>query len=683
MRVCKRTAVLLLLLLWCLSVAASAAVTTDYVLDDGEKRPIPRPYVPVRTLSVTASTGRSLNAPQDLFLAPSGDLVVADTGNNRVLVLSPSGEVKREITEAGGLPLSKPQGVFVDELGHLFIADSSNARIVHLSPDGTFIEAFGKPETGYLTSIDLYTPTKVLFSASTGYLYTIMGKELLTLNANNEFKGYFAANQLGFSLKNRLIQMFATEEQKKRLRKPEPVSFQNIHYQDGRIYAVSAGGKDNVRVINSIGNNIFPSGSYGEREIDADTGLPVEPILADIAVDARQTVTVAQENNSRIYQYDMDGNLLAVFGGKGKTAGYFDLIASIAMDGEGRLYVLDAGQQNIQVLEPTRFTSRLHEASQLYASGDYAQALDVLHEVRALAPSYPLVREKIGDILYKQKDYAAAMTEYRLAGAQEKYGKAFEKERYLFSQQYFLLTVLGIAAALVAVVLLARLGVKLAARAETALYFGSPGRLKTALLLFPLTLVHPVRAFERIKHVRRRLGVLPAFVLVGAVCLLRVAQIAWTNYTVADTTLQQTSLALEMGVIVVPVLAFSLLCYLVTSLQLGECTCKELLLDVSYSLAPAIVVLPVLTLVSRAVGAAEAVFYHMAVELLVVWIVLLVCVAVSRSNQYGFWKTVLVLLLTLVAIALTAALLMLFVSLSAHVITSVGEMLKELEALGG
>ena len=405
MRFCKRAAVLLLLLLWCLSVAASAAVTTDYVLDDGEKRPIPRPYVPVRTLSVTASTGRSLNAPQDLFLAPSGDLVVADTGNNRVLVLSPSGEVKREITEAGGLPLSKPQGVFVDELGHLFIADSSNARIVHLSPDGTFIEAFGKPETGYLTSIDLYTPTKVLFSASTGYLYTIMGKELLTLNANNEFKGYFAANQLGFSLKNRLIQMFATEEQKKRLRKPEPVSFQNIHYQDGRIYAVSAGGKDNVRVINSIGNNIFPSGSYGEREIDADTGLPVEPILADIAVDARQTVTVAQENNSRIYQYDMDGNLLAVFGGKGKTAGYFDLIASIAMDGEGRLYVLDAGQQNIQVLEPTRFTSRLHEASQLYASGDYAQALDVLHEVRALAPSYPLVREKIGDILCRVRDW--------------------------------------------------------------------------------------------------------------------------------------------------------------------------------------------------------------------------------------------------------------------------------------
>ena len=40
-------------------------------------------------------------------------------------------------------------------------------------------------------------------------------------------------------------------------------------------------------------------------------------------------------------------------------------------------------------------------------------------------------------------------------------------------------------------------------------------------------------------------------------------------------------------------------------------------------------------------------------------------------------------IVAVLAIALTAALLMLFVSLSAHVITSVGEMLKELEALGG
>lgn len=57
------------------------------------------------------------------------------------------------------------------------------------------------------------------------------------------------------------------------------------------------------------------------------------------------------------------------------------------MDGEGRLYVLDAGQQNIQVLEPTRFTSRLHEASQLYASATTLRRWTCCTRMRALAPS--------------------------------------------------------------------------------------------------------------------------------------------------------------------------------------------------------------------------------------------------------------------------------------------------------
>ena len=370
-----------------------------------------------------------------------------------------------------------------------------------------------------------------------------------------------------------------------------------------------------------------------------------------------------------------------MFGGKGKTAGYFDLISSIAMDREGRLYVLDVGQQNIQVLEPTRFTSLLHQANQLYDQGEYDRALTTLDEVRTLAPSYRLVREKIGDIAYKQKDYRTAMAEYRLARAQEKYGKAFEKDRYLFSQRYFLVAALAVGAVIAAVILLARQAAKLAARAENALYFASPGRWKASLLLFPLVIFHPVKAFERIKHFRRQLSVLPAFVLLALTCLMRVVQIAGANYTVADTTPEKTSLLLEVAAIAGPVLAFVLLCYLVTSLQMGECTCKELLLDCTYSLAPAVVLLPAFTLLSRAVGASEAVFYRLGLLLTVAWVILLICVAVGQSNQYGFWKTVAVLLLTLIAIALTAALAMLFISLTAHVVTSVQQMLQELETL--
>ena len=685
MKKAKKILVALFLGFWVLGstvCAASVKQFTNYVLDnDGNRLPIPEAYTSVAAISVLNSTGRDFNSPQDLFVSKDGAIFVADTGNNRVLKLDDKGNLLMEITNAGGKPLSKPQGVFVDELGHIFIADSANARIVHLSATGSFIEEFGKPQTNYLTSIDLYSPTKVFFSDSTGYLYTIMGKELLTLDAENEFKGYFAANKLEFSLKNLLIRRFATQEQKKRMNKPEPVSLNNVHYQNNRIYAVSAGTKDNIRVINNVGNNLFPSGTYGEFEIDDNTGLPVEPVLIDITVDNNKIITVAQENNSRLYQFDMEGNLLAVFGGFGKTAGYFELITSIGAAADGTLYVLDAGQKNIQILKPTRFTELLHTANQLYHNGEYEKALGELKEVQSIAPSYRLVREKLGDIYYKQKDFRQAMKEYRIAEAQNKYAKAFEKQRYMFFRDNFLLVVAGFILVIIASVVLVGRLYKLANRAEHALHFENPGRWKTSFLLFPMVLFHPVKAFERIKHYRKQLSFMPSLILLALLSVIRIIQIYCTNYTVSDTTPENSSLFYELIFIIGPFIVFTIVCYLVTALQMGECTFKELFLDCAYSLSPLIVGFPILTAASRIIGASEQVFYKMAVTILIGWTILLMITAAVQSNQYSVKKTVKVLFMTIVGIALLAALAIIFVSLTAHVSDNIKDMLQELRTL--
>ena len=230
-------------------VTVRGAAGTDYILEDGDKRPMPQAYTYAHTISVAAITGKNMSSPQDLFVAPSGELYIADTENNRVVVLNPDGSLKKEITEAGEKKLAKPQGIFVDNEGHLFIADSANARIVHMSASYQYIEEFGKPETNYFSSISLYSPAKIIFSESTGFLYTIMGKELITLDAKNDFKGYFGANKMKFSFKNLFIRLFASEEQKRRIRKSEPVSISNIHLENNLIYAVCAGGKDNIKII--------------------------------------------------------------------------------------------------------------------------------------------------------------------------------------------------------------------------------------------------------------------------------------------------------------------------------------------------------------------------------------------------------------------------------------------------
>ena len=78
-----------------------------------------------------------LNQPQDVAVAPNGDVLIADTGNDRVLVVTPSG--RTAIVAGDGIrgykgdgqlgafaELNQPTGVAVDGQGNVYIADAAN-----------------------------------------------------------------------------------------------------------------------------------------------------------------------------------------------------------------------------------------------------------------------------------------------------------------------------------------------------------------------------------------------------------------------------------------------------------------------------------------------------------------------------------------------------------------------------
>jgi sugar lactone lactonase YvrE len=72
--------------------------------------------------------------PSGLAVDGTGDVFIADTGNNRVLELSPSGTITPIAPAAG---LNKPKGVEVDGAGDVFIADTGKNRVLEVSPSGT------------------------------------------------------------------------------------------------------------------------------------------------------------------------------------------------------------------------------------------------------------------------------------------------------------------------------------------------------------------------------------------------------------------------------------------------------------------------------------------------------------------------------------------------------------------
>ncbi|MGH7442793.1 MAG: NHL repeat-containing protein [bacterium] len=86
--------------------------------------------------------------PQGIACLPDGTVAVADSGNNRVVLLNyRDGTLHWDRvlgSEGQGVgQFEDPKGVALDSQGRLFVADTGNNRIQVFDRDGVFLEAFG------------------------------------------------------------------------------------------------------------------------------------------------------------------------------------------------------------------------------------------------------------------------------------------------------------------------------------------------------------------------------------------------------------------------------------------------------------------------------------------------------------------------------------------------------------
>ena len=167
-----------------------------YVSDAGDNNRI-RKISPDGTVSTLAGgaegyadgsgAAASFHTPSGLALDAAGNLYVADTGNNAIRKVSPQGVVS---TVAGGAGAGErdgvgaaarfngPVGVAVDTAGNVLVADTYNDRIRRITPDGTVSTlAGGAPghQDGPLAQALFDTPTGIAVDARGGVLVADSG----------------------------------------------------------------------------------------------------------------------------------------------------------------------------------------------------------------------------------------------------------------------------------------------------------------------------------------------------------------------------------------------------------------------------------------------------------------------------------------------------------------------------
>lgn len=90
---------------------------------------------------------KGLSSPHDVELAPNGDIWLADAGNDRMLLLSPDLEIKRELK---GSPYNfngvRYQDVLED--GTLIAADKNNHQVKVIAPSGKLVLVLGGNSAG-------------------------------------------------------------------------------------------------------------------------------------------------------------------------------------------------------------------------------------------------------------------------------------------------------------------------------------------------------------------------------------------------------------------------------------------------------------------------------------------------------------------------------------------------------
>ena len=407
----------------------------------------PAPYVPNGNISGVSLIwqGESLGAfrsPQDLCVSPDGKLYIADTGNNRIVVLSEDMKTVLQVIdgfEAEGKheTFNAPYGVAVSENQQLYIADSQNRRIVVLELDGTFVKYVQNPQSEVLDEKFVFTPLKVSVDYA-DRVYCVaqnMFQGIMVFSSEGDFTGFFGTISVKISLWERFWRKVSTKEERSKQQLFIPTEFTGIDVdEEGFVYASNkdTDGIQAVRRLNPRGEDVIrkgPKENVGGDLVFNSIGIYSGPSqIVDVVYRDHGIYSLLDAKRGRIFTYDHEGNLLYIFGGIGTQEGTFRMPAAIEQL-DRNLLVLDSLQATVNIFSVTEYGALINEAVGLRFNGDESLAIPLWQEVLKLDENNELANSGIGKAYLSAGDNENALLYLRRGMNRAYYSVAFKRWR--------------------------------------------------------------------------------------------------------------------------------------------------------------------------------------------------------------------------------------------------------------
>ncbi|MBP1988484.1 YIP1 family protein [Paenibacillus eucommiae] len=677
-----RKAILLLFIgllpgIWQQEAHAETNYFNYYMNPENMVLPVPAPYEPDHYFNMAQEPDGAMKNPQDLFIDTKDHLYIADTGNQRILAVDRSGVLLNIIGQG---KLNQPNGVFVDDNEQVYVADTGNKRIAVFAGNGDFLREYPAPASPLLGKDFVYQPIRVIVD-SRNYLYVVnKGNQqgLVMLDSEGQFRGFFGANRVQTTFTDMLLRLVYTKEQRRGNVVKLPYSFNNVVLSDdGFVYTTTTGlSSKQVRKLNAVGSDVMPGGGrdYADPSL---TDKTKKQNFMDAAIDQSGNMTVLDKEYGRMYQYDVSGRMLFAFGDRGFDFGKSASPASIDVDSQGVLYVLDETKNGIQTYMPTRFTKLVHEANQLYNEGRYEQAVKPWSEVLKLNSYYEPALQAIGQSLQRQGRNAEAMHYFQQAHDKAGYSDAYHEKRRLLVRTHFEQAATPAVAGIAVLYILLRLMRSKGISIKKWLAASPLGWFRLPIWV----MFHPVQGFEALRYENKG-RVRDAFILVILYLAVKVMSIAFVGFLYEDQQIAFVDWTNVVLVSIVPWLLWSICNYGLTTISGGEGRFRDVLVGTAYCLTPWIICSLPLALLSRILTLQEQNFYELFERAMNVWVLILLFFKVKETHDYSVGKTLWIMFSTLVGCLAVSGLFLIITGMSAHIIEFVRQLVKEVIGLG-
>ncbi|HEV7406350.1 MAG TPA: 6-bladed beta-propeller [Chthoniobacteraceae bacterium] len=279
--------------------------------------------------------------PLGVAVSPAGNIVVADTFNDRIQVFDGAGKfltafggsfAKHRFKVAGqeGNGEGKffcPGGVAVESTGHIFVADTLNSRVQEFDQNGKFVRAFGNEGRG---NGNFFKPSAIALTPAGDILVADEGNfRIQRLSKEGKFLFQFGNDGLDNGQFGKLNSVTTTPS-------GDMVVAEGIRVQMFDREGI---------FLRTIGTPALATEET--KNLSFPMGVAIAPSGNIIVVYMGYTDT-----NTRIEVFDGDGHFRTKFAGKGSGDGELKEPFGIAIDRAGNVVVADKGNNRIVVFKP-------------------------------------------------------------------------------------------------------------------------------------------------------------------------------------------------------------------------------------------------------------------------------------------------------------------------------------------